>query len=314
MSRAEGVEVKGFTNDNVRAEQAGGRVLPVEAQRLAGDVGNPLQLSIGVCEMPPDLLDILLASREIDEVDQAFQGIIDFMSDRGGEATRRCQLFRSHERDLRGISFADVAEDENDADHARVLIKDWRSAVVDMKLCFVFADQNGVIGQADNLARTPHHLHRVLDRRSCPLVINAKDLRQWKPVRLGFLPSCELLGNSVHEYDIAVGIAGDHRIPDTPQSGIQPLHPGIRLVPPTFYFLDLQVVGCCKFLKEAANLPRKQQAENQDQSQKPIKGDVIDAQGGERPAGPSACLRGDEIVSLRPQGIHLPFSLEHLRC
>ena len=185
------------------------------------------------------------------------------MGDRRGQAPCRRQFFRAHEGQLRGIAFADVTEDENDANHARILIKDGRCAVVDMEFFSILADENGVVGKADNLARPPHHLHRVFNDSACALVVNAKNLCKWQAVRLHFFPSRKLLGYSVHENNFALGIAGDHRIPDTAQRGIQPLLAAIALVSPTLHFLDLQVVGTGKFLKEPANLPGEEARENE---------------------------------------------------
>src|ERR1700677_241942 len=73
---ARGIKVEDFTGDNIGTKMTGHRGLTIKAQRLAGDVGDSLQLAIGFCEMPADLFYIILTAREIDEVDQAFQGVV----------------------------------------------------------------------------------------------------------------------------------------------------------------------------------------------------------------------------------------------
>ncbi len=89
----EGVKVEDFTDNNIRTEKTGRRILAIKAQGLAGDVGDSLQLAVGFREMPPNLFDILLTTRQIDEVDQAFQGIIDLMGDELRPGARPTPVF-----------------------------------------------------------------------------------------------------------------------------------------------------------------------------------------------------------------------------
>src|SRR5580658_11236156 len=166
----EGIKVENLADDNIRTKKAGRGILSIEAQRLAGDVGDSLQLAVGFCEVPADSWNVLFAAGEINEVYQTFQRIVHLMGNGGGQASCRCQLFCTHERLLSGIPFADVAEDQYDANHLRTLVKDGRGAIIDLELSLIFANKNSVVGEAYYLARTPDHLHRTFESSARALI------------------------------------------------------------------------------------------------------------------------------------------------
>ena len=177
MGCTEGIKVQHLADDNIRTKKASRGILSIEAKGLAGDVGDSLQLAIRFCEVAADFWNIVFAAGEIDEVYQAFQRIVHFMSDGCGQPSCRCQFFCSHQRLLSSIPFGDVAEDQHDANHVRTLVKDGRGTIVDVELSLVFADKNSVVGEAHYVTRTPYHLHRAFNSNARVPITNDKDFR-----------------------------------------------------------------------------------------------------------------------------------------
>src|ERR1700677_3322961 len=111
------------------------------------------------------------------------------MGDGGGQAAGGRQFFGTHERLLGGIAFTDIAKDEDDADHALLFIQDGSCAVIDMEFSSMFADEDGVVGKANDLPQSPDHFYRVFNVRTCPSIENGEDVCEGQAMGLGLFPS-----------------------------------------------------------------------------------------------------------------------------
>ena len=120
-------------------------------------------------------------------------------------------------------SMGDVAEDHDDAGEFAGLVADGRAAVVDGELGAVFADQDGVVGEADDAVETLDLGDGVFDVLPGGLVDDVEDFLDRTVDGLGLEPAGELLGDDVHHLDVAVGVAGDDSVADGGERGAQVL-------------------------------------------------------------------------------------------
>ena len=87
---------------------------------------------------------------DVDEVADGFEGIVDLVSDGGGEASGGGELFGLAE-DFLGLALGGgVAEDHDDADDFAAAIADGSGAVFDGNVGAVGVLEDGVVGEADD--------------------------------------------------------------------------------------------------------------------------------------------------------------------
>jgi hypothetical protein len=136
-----------------------------------------------------------------------------------------------------------VAEDENDSDHVARAVADRGSAVVDADLFALSGDEEGVVGEADDGAEAAYLVDGVFDDGARLLVEDREDFVEGSSASLVFLPAGELLCDEVHEDDVAVRVAGDDRIADAADGGIEPLLACVGLFASEPDLVDLTVVS-----------------------------------------------------------------------
>ncbi|EXI68836.1 MAG: hypothetical protein AW08_00658 [Candidatus Accumulibacter adjunctus] len=107
-----------------------------------------------------------------------------------------------------------VVEDQHRAEHLAVAAADRRRRVVDVMLAPMPAEQDRMVGQADDLAFTQAALDRVGRRLARPLVDDAKDFLQRATVRIGRTPAGQRLGHRIEVLDDCPPVGRDHRVAD----------------------------------------------------------------------------------------------------
>jgi hypothetical protein len=111
----------------------------------------------------------------------------------------------------------------NDAGDLAEGVADGRAAVVDGELGAVLAQQDGVLGDADDALEALHLGDGIFDGQMGGLVDDVEDLVERKVAGLGLSPSGEFLGDQVHHLDAAFGVACDDAIAYGGKRGAQVL-------------------------------------------------------------------------------------------
>ena len=96
-----------------------------------------------------------------------------------------------------------------------------RRAIVDGALLATLADEDGVVGQADNGAIAQGAQRRVVHRFTRGLVHDGEHLGQRAAICLGRGPAGQPLGHRVDHGDLALGFGDDHAIADRVQCRLQ---------------------------------------------------------------------------------------------
>ena len=117
---------------------------------------------------------------------------MDLVRDGGGEASGDGELFVGDQGVLGLALHGDVAKDQDDADDLALLIADRRAAVGDVHLGAVFADEDGMVGDADDAVEPldlgDGGLHGFAGR----LVDDVEDLFERLSAGLGLAPAGQL--------------------------------------------------------------------------------------------------------------------------
>jgi hypothetical protein len=285
----------------------------VEAERLAGDVGDASELGVGLAEQLADLIHLVGVARDVDEVGEAFEGIVDFVGDGGGHASGGGEFFRTHEGSFGEAALGDVAEDEDDADHVAFAVADGSAAVVDADLLAVFGDEEGVVGEADDGAETADLIHRIFNDGSGLLVEDAEDIVEGETSGFAFGPAGELLGYEVHEGDVAVGVAGDDGIADAAEGDVEPLLARIGLFGAELDLPDLRVIEAGELVEEFSGLPGDEGGDGESEGDEREDADAVCSIGGDDAAGAEGLFGSEEIVRLAPEAVHALLAGEHVR-
>ena len=176
-----------------------------------------------ICEELFGLFLLGLVLEEVEEVGNGVEGVVDLVGDGGGEASGDGELLVG-EQGSAGFEFEGyVAEDHDDAGDLARRIADGRTAVVDGDFCAVLAQQDGVLGDADDTFEALHLDEWIFDRLTGDLVEDMEYLIEGAASRLGLGPSGKVLGDQVHHLDATIGVAHDDPIADGGEGGTQVL-------------------------------------------------------------------------------------------
>jgi len=309
---AGGVEVGDFADDGGWFEVRRGGGFAVEAERLPGDVGDAAEFGFGLAEEPADFIHFVGVAGDVDEVGEAFEGIVDLVRDRRRHASGGGELFGAHEGSLGETAVGDVAEDEDDADHAAFAVADGGSAVVDADLLAVFGDEEGVVGEADDGAEATYFVDGIFDGGAGLLVEDGKDIMEGDALGFALGPAGELLGDEVHEGYVAIGVAGDDCVADAANGGVEPLLAGIGLVGAEFDFPDLGVVEGGELLEEPSRLPGDEGRGGEGEGDESEEGDTACSTRGEGAADAERLFGVEEVVCLGSEVIHALLAEEHV--
>ena len=125
-------------------------------------------------------------------------------------------LLALDERVLRSSLRGGVAKDENHAQELAAV--EYRSAgILDGMFSTVAGDQDRVIGESDDGALPQHLGDRAFHGCARVLVQDLEHLIERQAPRSSFRPAGQLLGDAVHEADVAGDIRGNDRISDAAQ-------------------------------------------------------------------------------------------------
>ena len=270
--------------------------------------------SSSACERKSaNLVQVVGTAGDVDEIGKAFERIVDLMGDRGGEASGGGEFFGAHEGAFGHAAFGDVAEDEDDANHLAGAVADGSAAVVDADLFAFSGDEEGVVGKADDGAEAAHLVDGIFDSLAGLFVEDGEDFVEGFAASFVFVPAGKLLGDEVHEDDVAIGVAGDDRVADAADGGVEPLLAGVRLFALQLDLLDLAVVGGGQFMEDSLRVSQTSRAATKATSPMrailayavdlSIFGKMVSAASGNNPG---------ELIHLGPHGVHLLLALEHM--
>ncbi len=271
---------------------------------------DPAQLILGLSQKLPDFVAVVGAARDVDQVGQAFQRIVYLVRDRGGEAAGGGEFFGSNEGAFGDAAFGDIAENQDDADHAAGAVADRRAAVVDGDLAAVPRDENGVIGEADDGSEPAHLVYRIFDRGSRVFVEDGKDLMQRSGFGLGLPPAGKPLGDGVHEDEIAVEVAGDHRVADAAEGGVEPLLAVVRLFAFGPDLAKLALIDGGQAMEDSSRLPRQQKRDERGGGDQADSREPIDVERCGRTAVADPIFRLEEIFGAGSHFVHALFAPE----
>src|SRR5690606_32188461 len=165
------------------------------------------------------------------------------------------------------------------------------AAVGDRDLGAVAPEQHGVVGEADDVARAHHHVHRVLDRAAGLFVDNAEHLRQRPAQRLVRTPPGHGFGGGVQERNPAVPVGRDHAVADAGERDAEVL------------LLRGELAGEALLLRDVADHLRD--ADD-------VAGVVEDGRGGQRHLDPAAILRDAHRLQILDPATPADFLEDHL--
>src|SRR5579862_4592572 len=124
---------------------------------------------------------------------------------------------------LYGPPFANVSEDQHNADDFAVAVKNGGGAVIDRHFCSIPREENRVIGQPDYRTLSQHPRDRVLDSCASGFVDDTKDLIELLPGNLSLRPFDQRHGDLIREPHASFCIRRNNRISDTRQRGFESL-------------------------------------------------------------------------------------------
>ena len=115
--------------------------------------------------------------REVNQVPDSFQRIVDFVRNRRRQTRGRSQLLRLAKNFLRLPMIGCIAKHQDNSDQIALVIKNRGSAVLDRSQRAVSVLQHGMVRQPHNLSLLQYLLHRVLARLVGVLMEDREDFR-----------------------------------------------------------------------------------------------------------------------------------------
>ena len=173
---ASGVEIGDVADDGGGFEVSRSGCLAIEAEGLTSNVGDSAEFVFGLRKEMANLIQVVGAAGDVDEIGEAFEGIVDLVGDGCGEASGGGEFFGTHQGAFGHAALGDVAEDENDADHFAGAVADGGAAVVDADLSAILGDEEGVVGEADDGAEAADLVDGVFDGSPGLFVEDGEDL------------------------------------------------------------------------------------------------------------------------------------------
>ena len=146
---------------------------------------------------------------------------MDLVRDGGGEASGDGQLLVGQQGILRFALEGDIAEDHDDAGDSIGAVADGGAAVCDVQLGLVFADEDGVVAEADDAVEALDLGDGIFDRFPGCLIDDVEDGLERLAVGFGLRPPGEFHGDRVHHLDEAFGVAGDDAVADGGEGGAE---------------------------------------------------------------------------------------------
>ena len=120
-------------------------------------------------------------------------------------------------------------EDEDDARHAPLLVADGSAAVVNGDFRAATREEDGVVGEADDLALAQDLFDRTFDRGARLLVDYGEDLGERAALCFRERPAGQTLGHRVHELDAPRCVRRDDGVADALERSLQRLAAQARL-------------------------------------------------------------------------------------
>jgi hypothetical protein len=284
----------------------------IETKGLTGDVGDASEFALGLRKEMMDLPEVVRAECDVDEVGEAFERIVDFVGDRRGEAPGGGQFFGTHQRAFGHAAFADVPEDENDTDHFASAVADGRATVVDADFRAIPGDEKGMVGETDDCAETADFIDGVFNGYTCVLVEDGKDLVEGFCFGVRLRPAGELFGDYIHEFDVAVGVAGNDCVADAANCGVQPLLTSVRFLAAQLDLPNLASVGGGQLVEDSARLECKYSCGESDEEDKSDPGILVDFDVRRHVFGSAPDDDTQKLIHLGAQFVHVLLALEHM--
>ena len=120
-------------------------LLSVEAQRLFCQICNTIQFLFGARKECPDgIRDRIVIFREINEVGECFQWVVDLMGDSGCQPAHRGNLLGSPEGLLHPLPLSYIARHFRSADNTAVVILNRRNRQGNIEPLASFGDSYGL--------------------------------------------------------------------------------------------------------------------------------------------------------------------------
>jgi hypothetical protein len=123
---------------------------------------------------------------------------------------------------LCAAALRNVAEDENDAVECAGGVMDGGAGVVNGDFRAVAAEEQGMVGEADDGAEAANLVDGGFDNVAGLFMDDAEDVAEGAADGVGLGPAGEGFGDWVHEDDLAGGLAGDDGVADTAEEGGEP--------------------------------------------------------------------------------------------
>ena len=117
--------------------------------------------------------------QQIEEVRDGVERVVNLVGYRGGETPGDGELFVGEQRGAGSPLHCDIAEDHDDAREFAGFVADGGSAVVDGDFRSVLANEQGVIGDADDAIEALDLGDWIFDRLAGTLVDDGEDLVEW---------------------------------------------------------------------------------------------------------------------------------------
>ncbi len=218
-----GIEVEDGLDDSGHVDWLGDAGIAIEAEGLAGDVGNAFQLLLGAGEVFDDAGGrggIGLGDEH--EIEDGFERVVDFVRDGGGEARGGGQLFGLAKDLLRLALVGGVTEDEDDAEELVAVVANGSGAVFDGNQAPIDVFEYGVVGHGDDLACGQNFIDGIGGGLAGLFVGDREDIVNDFSGDIGELAAGERFGDGIHEGDVAACVGGDDAVADAGEGNAKP--------------------------------------------------------------------------------------------
>ena len=166
---------------------------------------------------------VFLFLDEVEEVDDGVQGIVNFMRDGRREAPGDGEFFGGEQSILSAALVGDVTEDHDDPGERAAAIVNGCATVVDEYFRAVAANEERVIGEADDALEALDARDGGFNRLACNFVDDAEDVFERQVEGVVLTPAGEFLGDGIEQFDATVGVADDDAVADRGKSGADAL-------------------------------------------------------------------------------------------
>ena len=139
------VDGEDVVEDLGEGQQRGLRMFAIKAEGLLGNVRDAREGGVGGIEVAADFFgDVGLLLGQINEIGYGFEGIIDFVSDGGGEASEGGQPFAGVEDGFDFLLLSDVAKNFGGADDVALSVLYGRNGERNIEALAIFFEAYGL--------------------------------------------------------------------------------------------------------------------------------------------------------------------------